>query len=73
MNRPRLNCYYMDLQLFIRTKHQIPKNKMRVKTHSLWNFKVFFNQIWTDIDIQIDIFHRPLTLIYSHSQFILWG
>jgi hypothetical protein len=27
MNRPRLNCYYIDLQLFIRTKHQIPKNE----------------------------------------------
>lgn len=27
MNRPRLNCYYIDLQLFIRTKDQIPKNE----------------------------------------------
>ena len=69
MNHPHLNCYYIDLQLFIRAKDQIPKNEGQRKSirYGTW---LFDNEIWTDIDIQIDILHRSLTLIYSHSQFI---
>jgi len=30
MNHPCLNSY-IDLQLFIRTKHEIPKNEVKIK------------------------------------------
>lgn len=32
MNHPHLNCYYIDLQLFIRAKDQIPKNEGQRKS-----------------------------------------
>lgn len=32
MNHTHLNCYYIDLQLFIRAKDQIPKNEGQRKS-----------------------------------------
>lgn len=74
MNHPRLNCYYIDLNYSLETNTKYLK--MRVKENLLtikYGTWLFGNEIGTDIDIQIDIFHRSLTLIYSHSQFIPGG
>lgn len=74
MNHPRINCYYIDWNYSLETNNKYLK--MRVKENLLtikYGTWLFGNEIGTDIDIQIDIFHRSLTLIYSHSQFIPGG
>lgn len=72
MNHPRLNCFSSNLQLFIKTKDKIPKNEGQRKSIP-YGTGLLVNEIWTDTDIEIDIFHCSLTLIYSHAPFILWG
>lgn len=72
MNHPRLNCFSIDLQLFIKAKDKIPKKEGQRKSIPCGT-RFLVNDIWTDTDNQIDIFHCSLTLIYFHAQFILWG
>lgn len=69
---PRINCFSIDLQLFIKAKDKIPKKEGQRKSIP-YGTELLVNEIWTDTDNQIDIFYCSLTLIYSHAQFILWG
>lgn len=72
MNNPRLNCYSRDLQLFIKKRPRPQNLGSNQKASIPYRAGLLVNEIWTDTDIQIGIFHCSLTLTYSHPEFFLW-
>lgn len=53
-----LNCYIdLDLQLFIRTRHEIQKIRFKENASVTYWTLFFVNEIRTDINIKIDTFH----------------